>query len=372
MALCATACGDASPEVDRSDEPVSALEQQIVNGSNADGDLGVVALTTGGQAFCTGTLITPTVVLTAAHCLPPHLGDFGVFDYDQIEIFFGSDVQGSGDFIDVVSGWTHPGWNLDLYEHDIGLVRLAQPGPATPIPYATTTMSTIDVGAPTRLVGFGITGEGNGDSGRKRQGSSNVDEVFQYVFTMGLDPSVTCSGDSGGPTLMWRNGGEAVVGVHSRSDCVSQSIDTRVDDYGPEIDAFLGNGPVGPQCYEDGQCASGCGTADPDCPCAADGFCTAACFDQTTDPDCMAESCAVDDVCNPECIDTPDPDCGGEAPPPEGSSNGWVAGDADEADYDGNVIGSCAHAPRQVPDRGLWLLVLAGLAGALGRRRRAR
>ncbi len=363
LAVLATACGDAVLP----DEQLGDVDQTIVNGTVNNGDPAVVALTAGGYAFCTGTLIRPTVVLTAAHCLPPNLSDFGVFNYNQIDVFFGSQVGGGGEVVSAVSGWTHPGWNIDVFEDDIGLLRLSAAGPATPIPFATQTMTTADQGAPVRLVGFGITSDGANDSGRKRQGTTTIDDVYQFVFTMGLEPSGTCSGDSGGPTFMTRGGQEVVAGIHSRSDCISQAIDTRVDDYQSDINAFIGETPSGPQCFADGQCATGCGAADPDCPCAADGFCSDLCLDQSTDPDCQP-SCGLDGVCNPECAAEQDPDCSPVEPPPT-ENDRWVAGDAENEDYDGVLLSSCAHGRSRAPHHGAFALLLAGLGWVIRRRR---
>jgi MYXO-CTERM domain-containing protein len=354
------------------EEAFGSLEQPIVNGSTDNGDPAVVGLTTQGQQFCTGTLIRPTVVVTAAHCLPPNLGDFGISSYSQIDVFFGTSV-GSGEFIQAVDGFTHPGWNNDVIEDDIGLLRLSSPGPATPIPFATQQMTFSDQGASVRLVGFGITQEGANDSGLKRQGNTTIAEVFSFVFTMAENPSVTCSGDSGGSTLMIRDGVETLVGIHSRSDCVSEAIDTRVDDYNDIINDFIGEVPE-PSCGADGQCASGCASPDPDCPCAGDGFCTDACGMPETDPDCTID-CSANGTCNPACTEAnPDPDCGSEPPPteecPDGNC-GWVAGDADDENPKGTIVSSCAAAPGSDMSSHAWWLAALGVA-ALTRRSRFR
>jgi hypothetical protein len=374
LAACTLAACSSDPGAA---ELYGTVDQPIVNGSVDSGDLAVVGLTGGGFQFCTGTLIRPDVVITAAHCLPPNLGDFGISSYSQIDVFFGTNV-GSGDFVPAIDGWTHPGWNIDVFENDIGLLRLASPGPTTPIPFATEPMTLSDQGAPVRLVGFGITQEGANDSGVKRHGNTNIAEVFQFVFTMGLQPSGTCSGDSGGPTLMMRGGQEVVAGIHSRSDCANEAIDTRVDDYNDVIFDFLGESPTDPQCTADGQCASACPAPDPDCPCAADGFCTDACTTPDQDPDCGPPNCAGDGTCNPACgAATPDPDCGTQPPPgeecPDGNC-GWVAGDAEDENPKGDIVSSCAHAAQRsaAPAQrwGMFAVVIA--AAGLARRRSLR
>src|SRR4030095_3835502 len=114
-------------------------------------------------------------------------------------------------------------------------------------------MTTADIGAGVRLVGFGMTSQNDpGSAGKKRQGTPVVGEVYSAVFTMPMQPSGTCNGDSGGTALIQRNAQEVVAGIHSRSDCTSSAIDTRVDVSLPEINAFAG--PVEPGCGFDNQC----------------------------------------------------------------------------------------------------------------------
>src|SRR5262245_66543983 len=50
--------------------PPTAHQAPITNAADDDGDLGVAALLHGGTLVCTATLVTPRVLLTAAHCLP--------------------------------------------------------------------------------------------------------------------------------------------------------------------------------------------------------------------------------------------------------------------------------------------------------------
>jgi uncharacterized protein (TIGR03382 family) len=384
--LLAVGCGDASSL----ELPVIDRDPQIVNGQTTTGHPAVVALTAGGGHFCTGTLIQPTVVLTAAHCLPPHTASFGLTSYSQIDVYFGSNVYGGGgQFVNVVGGWTHPGWNEDVIEDDIGLLRLQTSGPATPIPFREEPMGFGDVGDSVRIIGFGITSQQSPNSGGvKREALSQVSEVYSHVFTMNITPSGTCSGDSGGTALMDLGGTEYVAGIHSRSDCQTVSIDTRVDEYKNEIYAFIG-APIGPSCGPDGTCASGCPAPDPDCPCAADGFCDGSCPDPSSDPDCATNPCAANGICNAQCVDDPDcppvcvadglcvagcvsdPDCGC---PADGvcdeSCDGldpdcWRAGVAAE-DYDASD-GGCAAAGRE--GSAGWLALLGLFAGL---RRRVR
>ncbi len=72
---------------------------------------------------CTGTLIAPQVVLTAAHC---------VVGKSALEVHVGAPV-GTGTFIRVTEAITHPMFDDATHAYDIAIVRLAEPAGVTPV-----------------------------------------------------------------------------------------------------------------------------------------------------------------------------------------------------------------------------------------------
>ena len=94
--------------------------QAVVGGTIAENDPAVIALHSGSWLICTGTLVSPAVVLTAAHCID----DFST-DPDAT-VFFGFDVStDDGVRIGVKKAQQHLGWTGNLGDgHDIGLMLL--------------------------------------------------------------------------------------------------------------------------------------------------------------------------------------------------------------------------------------------------------
>lgn len=372
----ATGCTKSLSE--SGEEEIGFATDEIVNGSPDSGHPAAVALTTQGFPFCSGTLVTPTVVVTAAHCIDPNNG---VPPVDEIDIFFGSNVFQGGTFIDVVDGQGHPGFDPSGQDpqNDIAVLRLAEPAPVTPVEMA----QLPPAGTSLTLVGFGITVAKGNDGGLKRVGDATIADGQGTIFWMELLPSGTCNGDSGG-TALWNDGGvEKLVGVHTRSDCETAMLDETV---GPHIAGFIQPfiDAGGVTCAADGACADNCPSPDPDCPCAGDGHCTAACADVASDPDCdpqcagggaCAEPCPVPDpdcpvcgldgTCNPEC--TGDLDCeinqGGSGAGGDGSGGDGAGLDSEDDDGCGCRTSETSSNARV----GFFLLALL-LAGARRRR----
>jgi secreted trypsin-like serine protease len=150
---------------------------------------------------CSGTVITPRTVLTAAHCLDEDTGSVRVW-------------LGSGSEIVADSFVFHPSYRQgSATALDVGIVRMAEDLPRTPMPLLTSRDAR--VGETVVIAGWGR--DQSSIPSTLRAGSATISAVGSiFLETLHTtNASSICSGDSGGPLLLSEGGGWAVAGISS-------------------------------------------------------------------------------------------------------------------------------------------------------------
>jgi len=200
--------------------------------------VGIVGDELGG--FCSGTLIGPRQVLTAAHCLDgldPRDGRFTV----------GGDTYLASEI------YVHPNyrpWRLGTdAANDIGIMVLERA--VEGIAPSRINRRPPRLGQTLILVGYGAGGTGlsghDYSFGTKRVGRTPLEGISRRILRWRFDnnsESNTAPGDSGGPAFIERNGRYFIAGITSggtRADAAigDRSFDTRVDAYRSWIDSIL-------------------------------------------------------------------------------------------------------------------------------------
>jgi secreted trypsin-like serine protease len=210
-------------------------DTEEIRGGRADrahpavGMVGVAASrdSTEVEWICSGTLVEPRVVLTAAHCLfgdsRRRVGAARVRFTVEDEIFRATRTR--------VAPTYSPLGAID--QDDIALLKLDREPVLDPIPASTAVPLE---GARAAVVGYGVTsanseGQGRG-GGTRRRAAIVIDTVGERELFYDAEERGACYGDSGGPVLQDLGDGEVVVGVTSRGtrvECDGANIATRVD-----------------------------------------------------------------------------------------------------------------------------------------------
>ena len=260
MTICSGRASGAPPAV--------PAQSPIVNGQTEPGFEGVGALTltlpmSGYHgAFCSGTLMGQSWVLTAAHCLAesPEFSPSPALT----KFYMGPDARPvaggelpEGTFVEVDRFYVHPNYDPATTRNDIAMMHLAQPVFGIQ-GYSPNTKSFDDsfLGESILYVGYGvIDGNTQEGGGIKRSTSLRVVSYDNSSYISMEFGTGVCFGDSGGPGLMELNGQWRIMGVNStgwgtsENACGGGSTHTRVDNYSDWVFDVMENQK--PDCHKE-------------------------------------------------------------------------------------------------------------------------
>lgn len=269
MVFCISACGGGDsedPQLSQNACSLFGLTAKIVNGSTCGGTSPVVRLNIGGSASCTGTVISNTKVITAAHCIVRNLADNpSVLPENSVKInSYGLSIQSKkfflpdslyrdlsrlkklfGNFQTEDSKVANKVIN-NLFDEGLADVAIIEFSDEIPLPSAPLlTSQTLDVGTVFAIFGFGLADPNNFSSGSDevRSGTMLTDQVGLRNFGSQFrqQGSNTCFGDSGGPAMNIDT--KAIVGITSlgSNNCKVGELSIYTGLYNSDIAAFLFN-----------------------------------------------------------------------------------------------------------------------------------
>jgi len=242
--IAGCAGSDASP-----DDGTTA--DAIIGGHTDSTDTAVVELVEAvgrDEYTCTATFVSPTALLTAAHCvvdenhpkLIPSKATFRV----MTAVSRGS--AKSSDWITVrrANVHPHPGYDGEAL-HDVAMIVLDSPVAVTPVAIRRTPITSALAGSKVRLVGYGQTTRKSGPndgSETRRTVDTTLRALDGNLVRIGKTGQQACDGDSGGPALLTVDGVETLVATDDLAatdvNCAGGDLYQRVDLHLDFIDKY--------------------------------------------------------------------------------------------------------------------------------------